>query len=68
VPESKWAKIKEGLVARHKQIKLGSALEPDSFLSAVIDDKAFARIKGYIDHANTSPDLSVIAGGKYDDR
>ncbi|XP_064642543.1 delta-1-pyrroline-5-carboxylate dehydrogenase, mitochondrial-like [Lineus longissimus] len=67
VPESKWAEVKDGLIARHKQIKLGSPLEQDSYLSAVIDDKAFGRIKSYIDHAKTAPDLTVIAGGKYDD-
>ena len=39
VPRSKWGEIKEGLLDIHSQIKLGSPLEPDSFLSAVIDAK-----------------------------
>jgi len=34
-------------------------------LSAVIDQRSFNRIKGYIDHAKSN--LSVLAGGKCDD-
>ena len=38
-PESLWGEIKGKLIDAQKQIKLGSPLEADSFLSAVIDDK-----------------------------
>ncbi|XP_010781917.1 delta-1-pyrroline-5-carboxylate dehydrogenase, mitochondrial [Notothenia coriiceps] len=38
-----------------------------TFFSAVIDDKSFARIKKWLDHAKSSPNLKVIAGGNYDD-
>lgn len=37
VPESAWSTVKDGLLAGHKQLKLGSPLEADTFLSAVID-------------------------------
>ncbi|XP_074655874.1 delta-1-pyrroline-5-carboxylate dehydrogenase, mitochondrial-like isoform X2 [Tubulanus polymorphus] len=67
VPQSMWPEIKEKLVATRNKLKLGSPLEFDSYLSAVIDDKAFARIKGYIEHANKSGDLEIIAGGTCDD-
>ena len=39
VAESLWNPIKEGLIEEHKKIKLGSPLDADSYLSAVIDDK-----------------------------
>ncbi|MEQ2189047.1 Delta-1-pyrroline-5-carboxylate dehydrogenase, mitochondrial [Goodea atripinnis] len=39
-----------------------------AFFSAVIDDKSFARIKRWLDHAKSSPNLSIIAGGHCDDR
>ncbi|KAL5014782.1 hypothetical protein ScPMuIL_009052 [Solemya velum] len=68
VPESLWPKIKDGLIAIQKQVKLGSALEQDTFLSAVIDQKAFHRIKSYIDHAKSCPDETILAGGGCDDR
>ena len=36
-PKSLWPKIKEGLVEIHKKMKVGSPLEGQTFLSAVID-------------------------------
>lgn len=55
-------------MAKRNQLKIGDPTDPKSFTSAVIDDKAFARIKSYIDHAKNSPNLEIIGGGKYDDR
>jgi 1-pyrroline-5-carboxylate dehydrogenase len=37
-------------------------------MSAVIDEKAFKRIKSYIDEAKSSSALKIVGGGKYDDR
>lgn len=67
VPDNLWPKIKEGLLEEQKKLKLGSPLEYDTFLSAVIDGNSFKRIKGYIDHAKTSSELEILAGGKCDD-
>ena len=67
VPESLWPKVKEGLIETQKSLKMGPATEADSFMSAVIDAKAFKRISGYIDHAKASPNCSIVAGGGYDD-
>jgi len=68
VAESLWGSIKEGLLEEHKKIKVGSPLEADNYLSAVIDDKSFERIKGYLDHAKSSTNTKVLAGGNADDR
>lgn len=38
-----------------------------TFTSAVIDDKAFKRITGYIEHAKKSSNLEILAGGNYSD-
>ncbi|KAK2157912.1 hypothetical protein LSH36_181g01002 [Paralvinella palmiformis] len=67
VPESKWPQIRDRMLEEHKKIKLGSPMQADSFLSAVIDDKAFQRIKSYLDYAKSSSGISVLAGGKCDD-
>lgn len=48
-------------------LKIADVTDPTTFTSAVIDDKAFARIKSYIDHARSSPNLEIIGGGEYDD-
>ncbi|XP_050313719.1 delta-1-pyrroline-5-carboxylate dehydrogenase, mitochondrial [Anthonomus grandis grandis] len=67
VPESLWPKIKEGLLSKRSELKIGDPTDYGSFTSAVIDDKAFKRITGYIDHAKKSSNLEIIGGGKYDD-
>ncbi|KAK6477591.1 delta-1-pyrroline-5-carboxylate dehydrogenase [Huso huso] len=69
VPDSLWPQIKEQMLDLHKQLKLGDPVEDfNTFLSAVIDDKSFARIKKWLDHAQSSPNLTVVAGGKCDDK
>ncbi|XP_076124317.1 delta-1-pyrroline-5-carboxylate dehydrogenase, mitochondrial [Alosa pseudoharengus] len=68
VPDSLWPQIKKELLDIHKQMKVGDPVEDfGTFFSAVIDDKSFARIKKWLDHAKSSPNLTVIAGGKCDD-
>ncbi|XP_062401554.1 delta-1-pyrroline-5-carboxylate dehydrogenase, mitochondrial [Sardina pilchardus] len=68
VSESLWPQIKQELLDIHKQMKVGDPVEDFStFFSAVIDDKSFARIKKWLDHAKSSPNLKVIAGGNCDD-
>lgn len=66
VPKSKWNGIRDGLVAAIKQMKVGSPLEYDTFMTSVIDDKAFVRIKSYLDRAKTSPNLKIVIGGGCD--
>ncbi|XP_015784183.1 delta-1-pyrroline-5-carboxylate dehydrogenase, mitochondrial [Tetranychus urticae] len=67
VPKSIWPEIKKKMLDICGKMKLGSPLEFDTFLSAVIDEKAFNRIKGYIDHAKKSSSCQIIAGGETDD-
>lgn len=66
VPASLWPQVKEGLIEAHKTLKLGSPLELDAFLSAVIDAKAFARISSYVQYAKNAPDVEIVAGGVCD--
>nr|CAD7399692.1 unnamed protein product [Timema cristinae] len=67
VPQSLWPQIKEGLLEIRNQLKVGDPTEFDSFMSAVIDDKAFQRIKNYIEHARKSSNIKILGGGDYDD-
>lgn len=67
VPESLWPQIKEGLIETQKSLKVGSVTEFDTFMSAVIDKKSFDRVASYIEHAKSSPNCTIVAGGTYDD-
>jgi 1-pyrroline-5-carboxylate dehydrogenase len=66
IPSSLWpaveAKMKEFLGA----IKMGVTEDFSNFINAVIDEKSFKKIAGYIEDAKQSDQVSVIAGGNYD--
>nr|XP_006115122.1 delta-1-pyrroline-5-carboxylate dehydrogenase, mitochondrial [Pelodiscus sinensis] len=67
-PDVLWPQIKAKLLEEHGKIKVGDpAQDFGTFFSAVIDDKSFARIKKWIQHAKASPNLSILAGGTCDD-
>lgn len=66
IPESLWPKIKEGLLKERAKLKTGDVTEFDTFMGAVIDERAFDRISSYIDHAKSSSNLEIIGGGGYD--
>ncbi|XP_043531775.1 delta-1-pyrroline-5-carboxylate dehydrogenase, mitochondrial isoform X1 [Chiloscyllium plagiosum] len=69
VPDSLWPEIKKNLLEEQKKIKVGNPVDDfETFFSAVIDNKSFARIKKWIEHAQSSPNLTIISGGKYDDK
>ncbi|XP_047727155.1 delta-1-pyrroline-5-carboxylate dehydrogenase, mitochondrial [Prionailurus viverrinus] len=68
VPQSLWPQIKGRLLEEHGRIKVGDPAEDfGTFFSAVIDAKSFGRIKKWLEHARSSPSLTVLAGGKCDD-
>lgn len=67
IPESLWPKVKERMIEELKQMKMGDPVDFGNFINAVIDKAAFDSIKGYIDHAKSSPDATIIAGGRCDD-
>uniref|UniRef100_A0A286XK04 Multifunctional fusion protein n=1 Tax=Cavia porcellus TaxID=10141 RepID=A0A286XK04_CAVPO len=68
VPSSLWPQIKGRLLEEHSRIKVGDPTEDfGTFFSAVIDAKSFARIKKWLEHARSSPSLTILAGGKCDD-
>ncbi len=67
VPASIWAEMEAGLVEETQSLTMGDPADFRNFMCAVIDKKAFEKIKGYIDRAQASADADVIAGGECDD-
>jgi len=67
VPRSVWNAIRDDLVSEISKIKMGDARDFTNFMTAVIDQRAFDKISGYIDRANSRATCSVICGGGYDD-
>jgi 1-pyrroline-5-carboxylate dehydrogenase len=67
VPKSIWEDLKDKLIADLKTIKVGDIENFTNYLGAVIDQRAFDKIKGYIDYAKNSADAEIFWGGTYDD-
>lgn len=66
IPKSLWAKIKDRMVADLASFKMGGTEDFGNFVNAVIDEKSFDKLAGYIDRAKESEDVEIIAGGSYD--
>lgn len=58
--------VKKQLSAGVKKLQPGSVEEFTNFINAVIDEKAFDKIKGYIDRAKKDKNATLLAGGKCD--
>lgn len=66
IAASIWPKIKELLKRDLANLKMGPAEDFGNFINAVIDEKSFDKLAGYIDRAKNDKDLEIIAGGNYD--
>ena len=64
VPRSLWPDVKDRCVAMMEQVKVGDITDFRNFMGAVIDQKAFTKISGYIDDARQH--ATIVAGGKVD--
>jgi 1-pyrroline-5-carboxylate dehydrogenase len=61
VPKSIWPEVKERMTAMIRDIRMGDVNDFRNFMGAVIDQKAFDRISGYL--ADAKANATVVAGG-----
>jgi 1-pyrroline-5-carboxylate dehydrogenase len=64
VPRSIWPEVRDRMVAMIDAIRMGDIQDFRNFMGAVIDERAFKKISGYIDDARQS--ATIVAGGKCD--
>jgi 1-pyrroline-5-carboxylate dehydrogenase len=67
VPDAIWPQVKERMLAMLAEIKVGDPADFRNFMGAVIDRKAFDKIKSYIDGAKRAPSVKVLFGGGAND-
>jgi 1-pyrroline-5-carboxylate dehydrogenase len=67
IPDSLWPAVRDRVVAMIQDIRMGDVADFRNFMGAVIDDRAFARIRGYLEQAKKDPGVQVVAGGGTDD-
>lgn len=66
IPESISKKLIDKVIDQTKTIKMGSPIDFNNFMTAVIHKNAFDRISNYIDFAKSSDDCEILHGGNYD--
>lgn len=66
IARSVWPEIQTLLKRDLASLKMGPTEDFGNFINAVIDEKSFDKLKGYIESAKTDKDLEIIAGGNTD--
>jgi 1-pyrroline-5-carboxylate dehydrogenase len=67
IPDNLWPEVRERAVAMIQDIRMGDVADFRNFMGAVIDRKAFDRIRGNLERATRDPGVQVLAGGGTDD-
>ena len=66
IPASRWAVVKDQVLALLAEVKMGDPRDFRNFFNAVIDEAAFDNTMKYIELARNAKDAQIIAGGKGD--
>jgi len=67
IPANLWDEVKELMVSDLAEIKMGGVEDFSNFVNAVIDEKSFDKIVGYLEQAKKdTTEVEILAGGKYD--
>ena len=67
IPNSISKNLINKVIDETKTIKMGSPIDFNNFMTAVIHKGAFERISSYIDFAKSSNECEILLGGNYDD-
>lgn len=67
IPSGIWNEVNEKLNKTMRTVKMGDVEDFTNFMSAVIDENSFDKIKSYIEYAKSSEEAEVIIGGTCDD-
>ena len=66
IPSNLWPEVKEILIAEMKSMKMGPVEDFSNYINAVIDEKSFDKLAGYIDGAKKDKNTEIVVGGNYD--
>ncbi len=67
IPSSISENLINKVIDETKTIKMGSPIDFNNFMTAVIHAGAFERISKYIDYAKSSNECEILHGGNFDD-
>ena len=66
IPSNLWKEISRSVKQDLSSLKMGSPENFENFINAVIDEKAFDKISGYIKKARRDKAVKIHAGGNFD--
>lgn len=66
IPSNIAAQVKKKLIAEIKSMKMGSVEDFSNFINAVIDEKSFIKLEGYIKQVKKDKKAKIIVGGNCD--
>lgn len=66
IPSNMADEVRRKLVDGVKSFKIGSVEDFRNFFTAVIDERSFDKIAGYLDQAEKDAEVDVLVGGGYD--
>lgn len=65
IPKSLWGQLKPALIEEARGLKIGDVQDFSCFVNAVIDERSFKKISGFLDHARAAGHAAkIIAGGE----
>lgn len=64
IPKTVWNNISQKLITEVEKIKIGDCSDFTNFMTAVIDQRAFDKITGYIQRAKENDNCEIVSGGK----
>lgn len=66
IPSNIAGEVKQLMIDGVNSFKMGTVEEFGNFINAVIDEKSFNNIAGYIEGARSNSSAKILAGGNYD--
>ncbi len=66
LPDNLAPEIKSKLIEVMRTMKMGSVEDFSNFVNAIIDEKSFDKLKGYIDAVGKDDKATLLAGGRCD--
>jgi 1-pyrroline-5-carboxylate dehydrogenase len=67
IPDSIWPAVRDRVVAMIQDIGMGDVADFRNFMGAVIDRRAFTRLRDHLEAAKSDSGVKVLAGGGADD-
>jgi 1-pyrroline-5-carboxylate dehydrogenase len=67
IPDTIWPAVRDRVVAMIQDIRVGDVADFRNFMGAVIDRRAFTRLRDHLEAAKRDSGVKVLAGGGTDD-